>query len=206
MLKSSEARSIAHGMWGEVNGTYRTNTRGAFYFSCSGHGGFIVSAELLKNYPWVDKYVTKVSAIRYSNDTKSTLMHPYRRNSSRMSYNSTENVEWYAFEEDCDYAIAVMCGINLTKHPIKEGDARLTFYHNHHENNPKVAEYKRVQTLRENGDPDLIVSASGTWKTGVEGVTEVTTADRETHLVTGYDSAKDAYGNPYLSNCVAYQA
>lgn len=204
MLKSSEARSIAAALWGTVNTSYRTNTRGAYYYSCAGHGGFIVAEEAIPAHKreWVEKYVAKESAIRYiGRSGKSTLMHGYRTRSTRMTYNQTESVSFYIFEEDCAYAIAVMVGINLTKHPVKEGDARLTFWNWYDESNPVVANRKLVAEKRKNGDSDLIVSASGTWKTGIEGVTEVITADGKVHLVRGYKNARDEYNEPYLSLC-----
>jgi len=36
MLTSAEARGIARSLWGEVNGTEKTNTKGAYWFNCSG--------------------------------------------------------------------------------------------------------------------------------------------------------------------------
>jgi hypothetical protein len=204
-LTSAEARSIASSLWGTINTSYRTNTRSAYFFSCAGHGGFIVDESAIPAHKreWVEKYVAKEEAIRYINvhSGKSTLMHGYRTRSTRMSYQATEMVKFYIFEEDCAYAIAVMCGINLTKNPIKEGDARLTFWNWYDETNPVVANRKLVEEKRRNGDPDLIISASGTWKTGIEGVTEVITADRKVHLVRGYKNARDEYNEPYLSLC-----
>lgn len=101
MLTSAEARGIASALWGEVNGTERTNKRGAYWFNCAGHGGMIVSAEvidMLGARAWVDKYVSRETAIRYVGSKKSTLMHPYRTRSSRLRWERKEQVDFYVFE------------------------------------------------------------------------------------------------------------
>lgn len=200
MLKSAEARGIARALWGDVNSTYRTNTRGAFYYSCAGHGGFIVSENVIPEVKreWVQKYVHKENATRYiSRSGKSVLMHGYRTRGARMTYVKTEEVKFYIFEEDVAWCIAVMLGINLTKHPMKEGDARLAFWNWYDEKNPVVARRKEVDQMRKDQDPDLIISASRL----EDGKTSVLTADYKRHVVCGYDKANDEYGNPFLSNC-----
>lgn len=205
MLKANEARSIATALWGKINVSYRTNKIGAYYFSCEGHGGFVVSAELLDCAPWITKYQEKETAKRYIGGKKETLMHPYRTKSTRMLWHTVKTVEFFVFEEDCAYALAVLAGINLKENPIKEGDARKVFWDWYDTNNPIVANRKLVDQKRENGDSDLIISASGSWKTGIEGVCEVITADNKKHYVSGYENAWDEYGVPYLSRCKIYE-
>lgn len=48
MITASQARSMAETRWG-TGGThgYRTNRRGAFYYSCSSHGGYVIDARCL---------------------------------------------------------------------------------------------------------------------------------------------------------------
>jgi hypothetical protein len=50
MITASQARSMAETRWG-VGGThgYRTNRRGAFYYSCAGHGGYVIDARCLSD-------------------------------------------------------------------------------------------------------------------------------------------------------------
>lgn len=210
MLKSSEARSIAHALWGKVNNTEKTNVKGAYWFNCEGHGGFIVAAEAIEenNRVWVENYIKKESAIRYvARSGKSVLMHGYRTRSARLAYYMTENVEFYIFEEDCAWAIAALVGISFKKpHKSQEEyikEARSIFWSWYDKENPVVANRKLVEEKWKNGDPDLIISACGSWKTGIEGVTQVTTADRKVHLVRGYNKARDEYGDSYLSLCEA---
>jgi hypothetical protein len=48
LLTHSQARSLAESLWGPRGTTaYRTNRTGAFYFSCSGHGGFVIDDRAL---------------------------------------------------------------------------------------------------------------------------------------------------------------
>lgn len=208
-LTASEARAIATALWGKVNHTYKTNTIGAFCFSCEGHGGFIVASESIPQdkRQFVDRYISKETGTRYIDKArnKTCFMHPYRiRNGRRGFWNHSEEVSFYVFEEHCDYAIAVLAGINLTKHPIDENNAKTTFWNWYDETNPVVKNRELVKQKRQNNDPDLIISASGEWKTGIDGVTEVITADNKKHLVKGYDKASDKYGEKYLSLCEIY--
>ena len=207
-LTASEARSIAASLWGKINHTYKTNIMGAYCFSCEGHGGFIVAKESSPEsmLEFVGKYIGMETAIRYINDSmgQSALMYSGRHRGRKMNYNRTETVEYFVFEEDCAYTVAILAGINLKDKPIKESDAKQSFWAWYDEKNPAVQNRRIVEEKRRNGDPDLIVSAAGSWKTGIEGVCEVITADHRTHLVQGYDSCRDEYGEPYLSRCQTY--
>lgn len=110
MLKHSEARSIAESLWG-TGGThsYRTNRRGAFYFSCSGHGGYVIDStafsgeELAAIAPHVsvtDTY-TRFSWVKYNR-----FHHSYKRRATRYAGRATiTNGTFLVFEEDCDWSI-----------------------------------------------------------------------------------------------------
>lgn len=53
-------RRIAESMWGRDGTTgYRTNRRGAYYYSCAGHGGYIVDADSLtaSERSSIEKYI-----------------------------------------------------------------------------------------------------------------------------------------------------
>jgi len=209
-LTSAEARAIAIAMWGKINHTYKTNTVGAYYFSCEGHGGFVVAKNSIPKdqREFVEKHIRAESGTRYIDNIKdkTCFMHPYRvRNGRRGHWNDSEEVPFYIFEEDCAYSIAVLAGINLKANPIELRHAKATFWNWHDETNPVVQNRIIVQEKRQNGDPDLIISAAGDWHTGIEGVCEVTTADRVTHLVQDYDKSRDEYGQPYLSRCTVYE-
>jgi len=199
MLTSSEARGIASALWGKVNNTYRTNTKGGFAYSCEGHGGFIVSADSVNHHSWIEKYVSKQSAIRYTNERtgKSSLMHPYRTRSTRMTYTKTETVEFFVFEEDCDFSVAVILGVNLLKNRISMESARDSFWAWHDEENPVVQNRIEIDRKRKEGDDDLIVSALRQ----DDGNTLVWTASNDKYIVSGYGDSRDQYGTPYLSNC-----
>jgi hypothetical protein len=199
LLKASEARGIARALWGEVNASYRTNAVGAFYYSCSGHGGFIISADLVNIQSWVENYVRKETAIRYiDRNGKSVLMHPYRTRSARLAYVKTETVEFYVFEEDCAWSVAVLLGFKLKKNSPTMEQARDTFWNWYDETNPVVKNRIEVEEKRKNKDPDLIVAASSVdWDAGT---TKVWVADGEKYIVKGYDQCRDEYGTPYLSN------
>jgi hypothetical protein len=48
LMTHSQARGIAESLWGpRGTAAYRTNRVGAFYFSCSGHGGFVIDDRAL---------------------------------------------------------------------------------------------------------------------------------------------------------------
>jgi hypothetical protein len=122
------ARHIAKLSWGEVNESYRTNRRGAYYYSCSGHGGYVVDSRCLtpKERAKIDKYtqpyplrilvqhrdgsggdvVIGVDCREFiSCGTKASF-----RGKAYRYYPSLGAIEWqelpvYIFEEDCDWAV-----------------------------------------------------------------------------------------------------
>lgn len=113
MLTHSEARGIAETLWG-TGGTHatRTNTRGAFWFNCAGHGGLIVDARALdptqrRAIDALGCFVEPFQARRYFNGTRCRFWHPYIWNTRRYRYTHCETIDVYVFEEDCDWALAV---------------------------------------------------------------------------------------------------
>jgi len=126
------ARNIAEGMWGR-GGTSSTHYPfpGIFYFSCSGHGGYIVDGmffspqeiEFLAKYGFYPehlylRYVTslkspvELAGISYSNFSCYAKSLPAKFYSKNQSF---IDVRWgwvyypiYLFEEDCDWAMLEM--------------------------------------------------------------------------------------------------
>jgi hypothetical protein len=210
-LTSALARATAEARWGRGGTTaYKTNRKGAYYFSCAGHGGFVISAKTLSptEYKAISKYVTpEVMTVYVSNEDNSVLLafHPFRRNSGKLPYagsmgHRVEKEEIFLLEEDCDWALAVILAGIKTSDMTKEA-AEKTFYNWYDESNPAVVARERVAKLRKIGDSDLIIAASGM----DGGLVKVWTADDKTHVVKGYDKARDEFGNPWLSRCVAVE-
>lgn len=120
---ASIARSIAR-QWGEVNHTYKTTQQGAYYFSCSGHGGFVIAKDAL-----TQEQLQNLEKIgRLDGSTGSAIYkdwHWYRvRKTGARRMQETEdnfNVEFYDFEEDCNRAIAsFVLGINTVDNQENE--------------------------------------------------------------------------------------
>lgn len=125
MLTHSNARTIAESLWGK-GGTFseKTNRKGAFYFHCAGHGGFVISWDALtpEEQEAVRPYVTVEYAYRYHGCTgkqRTRFLHPYRVKGARFRYRgSREAVPFIVLEEDCDWSIAmVLTGINWLNNP-----------------------------------------------------------------------------------------
>jgi hypothetical protein len=212
LLNSSTARKIAEARWG-VGGTtsYKSNRKGAYYFACAGHGGFVVSASALskEEYATLSEYVETFSTDYYiSNGTNKVLlaMHAFRTRSSSLrgvgsSGYRVEKEEFFLFEEDCDWSLLVKFAGIMTGDMTKE-KAEEIFYSWFDMGNPKVANRKKVDELRKNGDADLIIAASSVG----EGRVKVWTADQKQYIVEGYDKARDEYNEPYLSRCKVLEA
>jgi len=121
------ARHIAKLSWGDVNTSYRTNRHGAYYYSCSGHGGYVVDSRCLtkRERARIDKY-TRPLPIRIlvqhrdgqgdvviGVDCREFISCGTKASFRGKSYRycpSLGPVEWqelpvYLFEEDCDWAI-----------------------------------------------------------------------------------------------------
>ncbi|RUU78233.1 hypothetical protein [Mesorhizobium sp. M7A.F.Ca.MR.362.00.0.0] len=115
MLIHSQARSIAEALWG-TGGTHsaRTNRAGAFYFSCSGHGGFVIDARCLAH----DEYarLCKHAEPEQAQDYGKAIMHSYRKRSFKVTPTQLANMqdfEFFLLEEDCAWCLApLMAGIH----------------------------------------------------------------------------------------------
>lgn len=200
MLSDAEARTIAESNWG-TGGThaYKTNRRGAFYFACSGHGGFVIDCAALSDVEaaQLSAFVTFDSYTRYTSGANTRVMFQGRTRGFKMPYDCTqEEGQYVLLEEDCAWALAyVMTGIRRKDDGV-EADlaAKSTFDRWYDPTNPAVVESKRRNDMRRNRDPDLIVSASG-----IDAATvRVTTAAGKEYTVNreSYD-----WGEPFLSAC-----
>jgi len=206
-LKAAMARQIAEARWGRGGTTtYKTNRKGTYYFSCAGHGGFVIPVDALteKEYADISQYVeTYESDVYISNDTNKVLVyiHPFRVNRSRLGYVGPngyrqETEKFLLLEEDCDWALAVkFAGIKVEG--MTEENAENTFYNWYDESNPVVRARKAADEARKNRDPNLIIAASGM----DDGRVKVWTADDKQYYVRGYDKARDEYNTPWLSRC-----
>jgi hypothetical protein len=210
-LTSSLARQTAEATWGRGGTTaYKTNRKGAYYFSCAGHGGFVISAKALSltEYEAISKYVTpEVMTVYVANEDDSVLLafHPFRLKSGKLPYagpmgHRVEKEEIFMLEEDCAWSLAVILAGITTTDMTKEA-AFETFYNWYDENNPAVVARANVAKLRAAGDSDMIIAASSITRDMVK----VWTADDKTHVVTGYDKARDEFGTPWLSRCVVVE-
>lgn len=111
-LNHSRARSIAETAWG-TGGTsaYRTNRKGAYYFSCSGHGGYVVDGACLSDQEreLIDEHVKPRKAFYASrNGDCYFLQNPESFRSRRYRIYPDTVTGWtdiYLFEEDCDWAV-----------------------------------------------------------------------------------------------------
>ena len=132
MLTHSQAKSIAEARWGRGGtNSYRTTRRGAFYFSCSCHGGFVIDARTLtpEERVAIERYVSPDKARIYSWDGHQVLMHPYRNSGAKVALDATvEDFDFFLLEEDCDWCLAYL--FTTIKHrvkPAKSEDAQRTF-------------------------------------------------------------------------------
>lgn len=204
LLTSAEARQIAESVWGRGGtSTKRTNTRGAFYFSCSGHGGFVIDARVLSDgqKAALEPFVTFDPVTRYHNGNGKTygIISKYRRNSFKAPFDCLkEEFQILLLEEDCEWAL-VYVFTDIRFRDSMSGDeelARETFWNWMDPTNPQVMARKHEEHCRKMCDPNLIVAAM---QTNVQGVTEVITADQKTHRITKY--VRDRFGTPWLSLC-----
>lgn len=123
-INSSIARGLAEGSWGR-GGTsaYKTNRKGAYYYSCSGHGGYIVDSAALSDEECaaIDKYNDNFGRAHeidiLVHDWNGVEMvigwsNPYSYKSRRYRYDRSygttpewRKYEYYEFEEDCAWAM-----------------------------------------------------------------------------------------------------
>lgn len=120
MITHSQARSMAEARWGR-GGTRstKTNRTGAFYFSCSGHGGFVIDARCLsaEERARIEKYIapeqaTEVYRVEDNRVVKFRGPDSFRTLKYYSGSQSTRQVEIFFAEEDCDWAVpGVLAGI-----------------------------------------------------------------------------------------------
>lgn len=112
-------RHCAELTWGK-GGThpYRTNRKGAYYYSCSGHGGYVVLADALseEEKAKINPYAEPVNVPTLELNGKvygtyyGNIPQDYTGRGSKRRFKSAPGAEWvdnlvYFFEEDCDWAI-----------------------------------------------------------------------------------------------------
>lgn len=95
--------------WGEINCSKKTNQKYTYYFSCSGHGWFVVAYDMLTPkqkqslihfYKWENNI--PFDTVAYDALTnKAKAWCKYMSQSTRFN-----NVRFVCFEEDCEWAIA----------------------------------------------------------------------------------------------------
>lgn len=201
-LTGKEARQIAQGCWG-AGGTqaYKTNRRGAFYYSCASHGGYVISADCLTDSEreLCERYgARKETATRYTSGNNSKLMHPYRTRGLKYRLSATvTDIDFYLFEEDCQWCIPYLfCGITSSAFIDKETAdraARSTFRHWINPYSPKVLGIKILDRLRQKQCNNLIVSAN---RLGER--VKVITAAGQCYWVEGYSAWNNAgFGNKF---------
>jgi hypothetical protein len=199
-LSNPHARGIAEAMWGRGGtSSVRTNRRGAYYFSCSAHGGFVIDANAFteSERAAIDQYAKPEPATVYLfRGAVETYMHPYRQRGNQVSSAATKiQTHFYLFEEDCAWCLPVkFAGITTTQHTTAQ--AEISFWHWYDPANPQVAHRKHIQTATAAQDPDLIVSASA-----VGNSVRVWCADGKSWMVDAYDQCRDQWGQPWLSKC-----
>jgi len=131
-LTHAEARTIAEALWGR-GGTQSeaTNRAGAFYFHCSGHGGFVISWDAFtpEEQAAIKPHAEPEIATRARGPgRRNVLMHPYMVRSKRYIGGTEEPIRFACFEEDCAWCIPILfTGINLKERPRTKDDAQSTF-------------------------------------------------------------------------------
>ena len=204
MLSHVQARQIAETLWGRGGtSSATTNRNGAFYFSCSGHGGFVIDAAALtsEEYVALSKYVEPEKAKRYTFGRKSKILWSGSRRAIRVPVGTPPSFfEFFVLEEDCAWALAyVLTGVrHKSVTAAQEQCARETFWNWYDESNPVVQHRMMVDKKREERDADLIVSALNISNTTN---TKVWTADGKEYIVSDYCNARDEFGTPWLSRC-----
>lgn len=111
-LTSSRARALAEGNWGRGGtNSSRTNTKGAYYYSCSGHGGYVVDGAALtpEQRTEIEKYVQpQIVQCVVRGDTVDLMENPFSNRAQRYPSRPGQTIvkhPIYFFEEDCDWAV-----------------------------------------------------------------------------------------------------
>lgn len=159
---------MAVSMWGSDAYAVRTNRKGAFYYNCSGHGGYVVDGRSLSEAERtaIDRFIQPEFAteiVRTATGIQCQFRGPTSRRSLHYNSHSQHAVEVpiYFFEEDCDWCILE----KFTDIRIKSdcpSDPELAFWNWFDINNPKVAERHRRDSARASHSPDLIICATPT--------------------------------------------
>ena len=127
MITGAQARAAAEANWGK-DGTraYKTNRKGAFYYSCSGHGGFVVDARCLTQdeRARIDRYATPEIAheVVQADGSVRKFRNPFSQRSLTY-YTGVETireVEIFFFEEDSAWAIPAVCAGIIAKNASLE--------------------------------------------------------------------------------------
>ena len=113
-LTANKARTFAETIWGH-GGTHssRTNRHGAFYYGCSGHGGYVVDGGVLTDDERanIDKYINPQKILIVVNGRGKTTFtqNPFRIKGQRYRYGADSVIlrdyPIYFFEEDCDWSV-----------------------------------------------------------------------------------------------------
>ena len=119
MITSSHARNMAEARWGRGGtNSQRTNRKGAFYYSCSGHGGFVIDARCLtpEENATMRKFLQPeiAHAVVRSDGTVRRLRGPDGRQALKYQpgYETIQEIEIFFGEEDCDWAVpGIVAGI-----------------------------------------------------------------------------------------------
>jgi hypothetical protein len=117
-------RNVAENFWGRGGTTsYKTNRKGAYYYSCSGHGGYLVQESALT--PQELESLAQSGLVK--RDKIPVIMGPdglcygvdYTYNARYWSGRKRRffvppgstwvDVFFYAFEEDCEWAVLETC-------------------------------------------------------------------------------------------------
>lgn len=150
MISHAQARSMAQQLWGTVNTSYRTNRRGAFYFSCSGHGGMILDGRCLdaEEASWISKYISPDFASEtYNTETGGimTFTSPFNKRAHTTRFYARgrsyayRQTPIFVAEEDGGYAIpavfaGIVAGVTRVRDPSTEerlNEAFETFLRQH---------------------------------------------------------------------------
>jgi len=115
------ARRIAECLWGKGGtNSYKTNRKGAYYFSCSGHGGYIVDSRVLtteekieiNNFVEPENLDVYTQLIQNENYVVHVNMSEFTCRGKKWNYASVygppvenDSIKVYVFEEDCNWAI-----------------------------------------------------------------------------------------------------
>ncbi len=116
-LTHAIARNIAENVWGRGGTHYsKCNLSGAYYFSCSSHGGYVVEKSFLlpSEIAEVEKYIKpcklwflvqngKILNVDYSSFSDSKRRRSFKVNPLLPFV--WEELEIYLFEEDCAWAV-----------------------------------------------------------------------------------------------------